>query len=425
MLGVPIKKSDAVFKLKLENYKAGSRWPDVVYRGVPVMMGLFIFLNPFPHITAIKEFVFYPTVFAVLGLIAFKKIDFSLESPLSIPFVLFVSWAFLNLFFALDKPGSIHDFLAHLIKYICFYYILINFFSSKGSLDVISWLVIVSSTIFSVVSLSYFYIVLQNPLSARFGITFTDSATNIIGFTTVFAMILSVHQVVSEKIFYRRAAAVFCLFPLFAASALTQSRGTLLAMVFALSVLMIRHKKIVLFLLCATLTYLLFSPVKNRFIDYQEYHVRLGLIYYSIELIKDYPIIGSGFSIDTYRDPKLFDPEVYIARIPEKYRYQPHGFYWPHNMILDMGVRVGIVGITLFLYILFVPVKMCWSLIRSGGEASVKNWAICFLSAHVIFCVKGLFDPVCTHFVDVIFYTILSMITILWRLNQEDAHSVG
>ncbi|MFH2218777.1 MAG: O-antigen ligase family protein [Pseudomonadota bacterium] len=389
------------------------------------MMGLFIFLNPFPHITTIKEFIFYPTAFAVLVLIATGKIDFSFKSPLSLPFALFVSWALLNLFFALDKPGSIHDFLAHLIKYIFFYYVLINFFSSKKGLDTLSWLIIVPSTIFSIVSLSYFYIVLQNPLSTRFGNNFTDSATNIIGFTIVFAFILAVHHILSDKTFYLKTACVFCLFPLFAASILTQSRGTILALILSSFVLLINHKK-TLFCFSFMILFLVWiNPAQKRIAEYDSYHVRLGTFYYSVEMIKDYPVIGSGFSIDTFRDPKIFNPDEYMKRIPDKYRKQPHGIYWPHNMLLSMGVRVGLIGLVLFLYLLFVPAKMCWHLIRSGGDEYIKNWGICLSSVYIMLCVHGLFNPIFTHFVDVIFYTILSMITILWRLNQDDAHSGG
>ena len=191
------------------------QWIDFLCRSIPVLMGIFIFFNPFPHTTSIKEIIFYPTVFIVFALVLFKKIEFSFKTPLLLPFSLFVFWAFLNLFFALDKANSIHDFLAHLLKYIIFYHILINFFSSKKRLIVLSWIVIISVTIFSVVSLSFFYIVLKNPLSVRFGITFTDSAPNIIGFATVFALILSFHQFFSEKILYRKVVSIFCIFPLY------------------------------------------------------------------------------------------------------------------------------------------------------------------------------------------------------------------
>jgi hypothetical protein len=98
---------------------------------VPILMGIFIFFNPFPHTTSIKEICFYGSVIIVLILIYFKKIDFSFRSPLTLPFALFTAWAFIGLFFALDKGNSLHDFRAHLLKYLVLYYILVNFFNSR------------------------------------------------------------------------------------------------------------------------------------------------------------------------------------------------------------------------------------------------------------------------------------------------------
>jgi len=91
-------------------------------------MGIFLFFTPFSHTTAIKEICFYLSIFVVLIIICSKKIDFSFKSPLSLPFALFTVWAFIGLFFALYKKNSIHDFYAHLLKYLAIYYIMINFF---------------------------------------------------------------------------------------------------------------------------------------------------------------------------------------------------------------------------------------------------------------------------------------------------------
>ena len=292
-------------------------------------------------------------------------------------------------------------------------------------MNILSWIIIVSTTIFSVVSLFFFYVVLKNPLTTRFGIAFTDSAPTIIGFGTVLGLLLSLHLFFSEKIKCRRILSLICAIFLFAASVLTQSRGTLIALILSLFILLANHKKTLIGFSAIILLFILINPVKDRFTNYNTYHPRLGLAYYSFEMIKDYPIIGSGFSIDTFRDPKFFNPDEYMARIPEKYRKQPHGFFWPHNMLLNIGVRVGLVGLALFLYILFVPVKMCWRLIRFSKDESIRSWGFCVFSAFIMFCVKGLFDPIFTHFVDTIFYIILSMITILWRFNEEDFRSVS
>lgn len=105
---------------------------------IPVLMGIVIFLNPFPFSTALKEICFYGSLFFVLILVFFRKVQFSFQSPLTIPFVLFVLWVSIGLFFAIDAENSIHDFQTHLLKYIAFYYIVVNFFDSRKRLSALS-----------------------------------------------------------------------------------------------------------------------------------------------------------------------------------------------------------------------------------------------------------------------------------------------
>ncbi|MCD6153906.1 MAG: hypothetical protein J7J07_08375, partial [Syntrophobacterales bacterium] len=102
--------SDTVLELNEQN--AREKIFKILNLSVPILMGIFIFFNPFPHTTAIKEICFYSSFFIVLILIYFKKIDFSFKSPLTLPFALFTAWVFIGLFFALDKENSIHDFRA-------------------------------------------------------------------------------------------------------------------------------------------------------------------------------------------------------------------------------------------------------------------------------------------------------------------------
>ena len=167
-------------------------------KGVPVLIGIFIFFNPFPHITAIKEICYYLSVSIVIILFSFKKNDISFESPFLIPVGLFFIWTFLGLFFAIDKNNSIHDFYAHFIRYILIYYILINYFKSKKNLIDLSWIIIVSSSIFSIGAIYYYYFILGKTLSQRFMVSFKIQI-NVIGEITAFAAILCINNFLNES----------------------------------------------------------------------------------------------------------------------------------------------------------------------------------------------------------------------------------
>ena len=209
-------------------------------------MGIFIFLNPFPHTTSIKEICFYGSVIIVLILICFKKTDFSFKSPLTLPFALFTAWAFIGLFFALDKGNSLHDFRAHLLKYLVFYYILINFFNSRKQLIGLSWVIIIAATIFSIGEIYYFYFMLGNSFSAKLVTGLTEIPVNWVGFITLTAAIFSLNHIITSNNLQIKIISAISLFPLCALSVLTQARSTVLALFLSVIILCFKNKKILI-----------------------------------------------------------------------------------------------------------------------------------------------------------------------------------
>lgn len=448
-----------------ENDLTQSPFSQVLNGGVLCLMGIFIFFNPFPHTTSIQEISFYLSVFlVVLGIIS-KKMPFSFKSPLSLPLVLFTLWAAMGLYFALDRDNSLHDFYSHLLKYLMLYYMLINVFNSKKRLEWLSWIIIISATLFCVGALGYEYLILgENENSARFGVRFVQNPTNLMGVITLFAAILSVHHLLEKgRSWPYRTLFGFCLPALLAVTVLTQSRSNFVAMGMVAVILLSKYKKalvafVVLFALIICLT-----PMKDRFFLSESgisgkasiLH-RISIAYISCEIIKDYPVFGTGFGIKTFQNRKVIDPKAYNARLPKKYRMDewaqrfPHLraykeqlsrnsgtnegspkesgiieylFKRPHNMFLMIGVRMGLVGLLFFSYLWFVAGKMCWETMRHGKNDFLKGWGHCVTAIFVMFLVKGSLDPIFTHLTEVVLFTILAMITIVWNLNQTESNA--
>ncbi len=391
---------------------------------VTVLMGIFIFFNPFSHTTSIKEICFYGSVIIVLILICFKKTDFSFKSPLTLPFALFTAWAFIGLFFALYKENSIHDFYAHLLKYIAIYYILVNFFNSRKRLTIMSWIIIISATIFSIGGPVYFYLISgNNILTTR--MTFQETSINIIGFVSIFALLLSVHLLSRTGILYKKILLLISLIVTSIVTILTLSIGTLLGMVLSLLVLFPKNKKavfstslfMVAFLVMVTLS---FSTAKNRmaanFIQNKlqnDERIRIWRSYF--EIIKDYPISGIGFDMeDMWHDHNFWDK--YLARIPSKLRTSKTV---PHNILISITVRLGFIGLALFFYMIFAFVRMSWITIKYGKDDFIKSWGLCITAAFVAWFVKGMFEPALSHVPAIVLYTIFAMMTILWKLDSK------
>ncbi len=392
---------------------------------VPVLMGLYIFINPFPHMTAIKEICFYLAFFLVGALILFKKIKFSFQIPLFIPFCLFVCWVFVGLFFALDKGNSIHDFNAHLLRYIMVYFILINVFSSRKRFMALSRIIIVSSISYCILGISYFYFVLGNSWATRFsygaakGLLGYEVSGNSLCALVIFSILLTL-SLFKKGTFRHDVLLALCLIPQIVFVFLVQSRGAYIALFLSLIVFLWKSKKILLAVLILLVVITTMSPIKTRIAmdtfvsDYR----RTGTMFTILEVVKDFPIMGIGFGNETYG--KKVDLKIYNNRVPEKYRLRDNLIVAaPHNILLNILVRTGFVGLALFLSILFVFVRMCWRCARGGEDDFVKKWGFCIFSAFLSFFVIGMFEQMFHHVTELIFYTILAMGSILWRMNDN------
>jgi len=411
-------------ELLMAKTKTNFNWFDLLIWSIPFLMGIFIFFNPFPHTTAIKEICYYLSVIIVTILILSKKIDFTFKTPLLLPFGLFVSWAFLSIFFALDKENSIGDFYSHLIRYAILYYILINFFNSEKHLLFLSWIIVISSSVFTVGGIIYYYFILGKSLLATLGFnSFDQISPNVVGVIAVFAIFLALNHLRNDNHLYHRLFLAFSLLALFIGLLMTQERSSLLAIFLAVIFFFYKSKKRMFVFLILMLMISAISPIKNRlhFFKPKEIYinvrndVRLKMNYLTLEVIKEHPIIGIGFGLQTY---SKLDLERYQKGVPKKYQ-QEKIVADPHNIVLDIAVRLGIPGLAFFFYIIFIFLKICRNIIRHGKDNFMKNWGRCLAACFIAVFTIGLFHPVFSHMPEVVFCTIFSMTTIIWRLNNK------
>jgi O-antigen ligase len=391
---------------------------------IPILVGMFIFLNPYPHVTAIKEITFHGSVLLLLALIFLKKEEFSLRTPLSIPFLLFVIWGFCGLFFALNKGNSIHDFLAHLIKYLLIFYLLFNFFATKERLLILIWTIIISTALYSAGMLIDFYVMQGYTLSTKLGVYIggqREIPSNIIGISTLFGLLLSLYQLTREGILYRKIILTICVCATAVATLATQTKGAILAMIVSLLLSFPRNKKTLLFFFLFLALVILVMPIKDQItpsaiISKINTDQRIKIWYSFGEMAIDHPITGIGFGMQTYHDENLLNK--YNEKVPAKYR-QETPLNAPHNIVLDIAVRVGFVGLALFFYIIFVFVRMSWQIIRSGKDDFIRHWGLCFLAAFVAVFIQGQFENTMSGPPAIILYTTFAMMVILWNIQSQ------
>jgi len=389
----------------------------VLNYAIPILMGAYILLNPLPF-SAVNEFCFYLSVLSLILLLVFKKTAFTWRSPLALPFLLFFLWAVLGLFFTLDFKNTLHDLRAHLLKYIIIFYILVNFFNSPKRLEILALIAIASGTIFSIYALNVYYFIEGFPFSTRLGHTFTVMHTDYLGFTTIFGICLGLHFLYKSKNIFYKILLAGSLLIMSITTLLTQSRGSLLGFFVLLVIMCFHNKKNLIFIGLAILMIML-MPVKERVNKNFTTDIRTKMNRLTIEVIKDHPITGIGFGMQIFGNKDLVPLEKYNSKLPPEYKQDGVMIASPHNTILDIAVRTGIVGLVLFLYILITPLWMLWRIIKLKKGEYYTSWAICLFACFASFMIPALFADTTFGPRVITFYTILAMITILWNITGQ------
>lgn len=393
-------------------------------RSVVALITVFVFVIPFHFNTAIQEISFYTALGIAVGLIAFRKKPFSLKSPLSLPFALFVAWAFVGLFFALNRSNSIHDFYGHLVKYILLFYLIVTFFGTKERFLLLVRTFIISTAIFAAGLMIYYYLIQGNPLSAR--LLDVKIPVNILSVVLIFPVVLAANESFRAKRLGVRALLLLSISVIATAVFLTGSRYSAAVLLLSLVALMVNHRKRAVFLTLVIVAAIAFFPVKSRLLtgdlaDSVKKDPRLFLSKPFIEMIKDHPATGIGFGMDTYANKRLvkrynakLDPD---SRLDERWL---SSFYYPHNIYVDVAARTGIVGLLIFLYLAFSYFRAGWSVARNSRDDFLRRWSICLMVAFFALLVIGVFESYLGFTISVVLYIQCAMMVILWRLHLRE-----
>ena len=384
---------------------------------IVILIAGFIFLNPFPHVTAFKEISFYSAM-GLIGLaVLLKKRGFSFDTPLSTAFVCILLWACIGILFAINKPNTIQDIYAHLIKYLAVYFMIVNYFDSREKLNALTWVIILSTSCFCLWSVSNYYFLLGRPFTDQLGIlVFKEIPTNIIGIVTVFGILLSLQKLNGKTAGWLRNALLAMVIVMTLTTLLTQTRGAMVALFSALIILSFRNRKILIFIIFVTIL-LSLLPIKSRLTpsgiaDKLKQDERIGIALNYIEVIKDFPIQGIGFGLQSYADESFM--RIYYNRVDPTLR--PGIIYAaPHNFVIDILVRLGIVGLALYLYVLYRAFGMILALSKDDRDDERRDWGLTFFAALVAFLIQGMLENVHSAPPAVVFYSLLAMITILWK----------
>ena len=376
----------------------------------------FLFLNPFPHMTALKEMFFYTAIGLVFLATSMRRRSFSFDTPLSPAFACILLWACVSILHAVNKPNTISDIYAHLIKYYAVYFIIVNYFDSRTRQNALVWSLIAAIACFCIWSSLYYYVFLGFPLSAQLGVVFKEIPTNIIGIVTVFGILLCLGKLQEEMTGWLKGALIAIIIVMTVTTLLTQTRGAILAIFVSLLILSFRHRKMLIFII-VVIVLITVLPVKSRLgpsavIEKIRSDDRIRIAYTFIEVVKDFPLQGIGFGLQSYADEAFM--KVYHERVDPN-RRTAFIYAAPHNFVVDILVRLGIIGLALYLYLLYRAFGMIIVIIKDNRNDERRGWGFIFFATLVAFLFQGMFENVHSGPPAIVFYVQLAMITILWN----------
>ena len=386
---------------------------------LPVFMGLYVFLNPYP-VYSLQEALFYLSVVIVLLLIILRKTDFTLFSPFTLPFVLFFAWSAFGLIFALDFANSVHDLRVYLLKYFILFYLLVNYFKGRQRLEALSWIIISSLFIFSVGAITYYYFIEGHSFKSRLGTNFSVMYTGTMVIVTVAALPLMLRQLYQAKTIWGRLLFGFATLMTILATLLSQSRAALVGLMAAFLIFCLAKRRAIVLAVIAILLVVAIPGVRQRMVTEGATDIRSSINLLFWEIVKDYPITGVGFGISIYNNPDLIDVNAYNEKVAKEYRMEPwYIINTPHNVYMDVAVRTGLIGLMIFLSIPIIAAFLLWRVWKQSGSEYYRLWAVCLLSSLGSVLAQGLFHDLYypSWFV---FYTLLAMIAILWNTARKD-----
>ena len=321
-----------------------TKWEQIIWgKVVPLLVLVNIALNPFPHTTAIREISYYSAM-ALLIFYFQRYRDWSvLKTPFTFPIALFTAWAFFGLFWALDVSASIHEIRSHLLKYIVLFLLLTIFLNSRAKIRLLFWIIIVSVMISGFHDMYFFYVVGKNTFLTRMCIPYHQLPVGPLGFMALFAIALVVHLWRTGEVWGGKCVLILCSGGLFLILFATQMRSLMVALPFVIVALFWDNKKILSVVMFLVIIYLcIFSTQLRSFNEKINDNNRLTINYISMLIIKEHPITGNGYSMETLGNKKLIDHEALLAQVPQKFK-QTIGYDDPHSMWLEYcgAVRFG------------------------------------------------------------------------------------
>ena len=341
----------------------------------------------------------------LIGLFIIKKIlikeSIFPKTALNLPLLLLFIISCVSIFNSINLPDSLRGGVLRFLQFSFIFLIVAAEIKDRKHIDKIVASLILGLTLISVdeiwqVFSGHDFIRGYEPIinlgMVRATASFKDANTLGIYVSAIAPLILGL--AIYHSKWKKKAVFIFLSILALAAVALTYSRPTLLAVYVALFFLAIAGKKKVLIAFLAVFTllspFMLPKAVKTvaKDVNYNPIRFmcnddRIAIYRNSLNMIKAHPYIGVGVNtyMKNYKQYKEF---------PEYRNVVTSDFLYAHNNFLHMAAEIGLIGLAIFVWLLFKLFREAPSVYRHLQSDYLKAIYLSLMACLIAFLVNGL-----------------------------------
>ncbi len=330
-----------------------------------------------------------------------KKERLFTKTALDPPLILLFSITFLSIFYSPDLKDTIRGGIFRLLQYIFVFFIMAEEVRERKHIRNIVWsislgLILTSANeIFQVLTGKDFirgYATVINIGIVRATSSFKDANTLGVYLSAISPLLLGLTMFYfkgKEKMFFVMVSLLALV-----GVVLTYSRPTILALYLILFFFgfVQKNKALITFMVIVTLVSMFIIPksVKEwaRQVEYNPLRLmcnddRIAVYRNSLNMIKAHPLIGLG--ANTFMKNYRFYKEK-----PEYRNVVTIDYIYAHNNFLQMAAEIGLVGLGIFIWMLYKLFQETTEIYQKLGEPYLKIVSLSLVACLVAFLVNGL-----------------------------------
>lgn len=314
--------------------------------------------------------------------LARKKSKGVLRTPLDLPIIIFVIIGFISIFNSSFLKQSLTVTPGFIAGILFGYYLVFSNITDKKFLKKFVLVMVLGGTTTACIGIFQYLIWGTERTSATLANPNVLASYLAMMIPIVFSLLLYESKKSKKKLLltFSLITMVICLI-------LTRSRAGWLALVGAMSFLLLIEKKkrlaVGLTLIIIVVASILIPSVNARLRTIFDLIVNKERIYgakSALQMIKDYPLTGIGVNTFYHVYPQY--------QLPEAKEHLVHA----HNIFLQIGAEIGLFGVVTLLWLLIRVFKIGWEILRKAKDDYLRALAIGLLASLIAFLIDQEFD---------------------------------